>query len=361
MQFRWSKLWHSMRIAVAAVALIALSVPLSRAQSNPSSSSSDDVNISVSDADRASATGAKLTFRHANYARTPAGAAARQKNLRQWKETGSSANMADNDFTQNPGDLSYQGGAVVNFAQSHAVYLTNGTCTIAGCWGNPEGFLRDLSDSDFIHVVDQYTGLHARERYTVGFRARFTGALPTTPLSTSDLAAFLHALVAATGVGGYRHIYHLFLPPGVDTCFDPPFDNQCYSPDNPATFVFCAYHGSGDFPDLGQHVLFTVEPFQAVPGCSNGSGPPNGTLIDSTNDTLSHETFETITDPDGDAFWNRSNFGLFGEEIGDECLFVDPVTLNLTEPTFRINGKLYRVQSEYSNQRHACAIAPGRN
>jgi hypothetical protein len=360
MELRWMRLWHSMRIAVAAVTLIALSVPLARAQSNQSSGSSDDVNISVSDADRAGAAAAKQTFRHANYARTPAGAAARQKPqlLRQSQASAASNKIANDNFTQNPGDLTYQGGAVVDFAQSHAVYLTNGTCTIAGCWGNPEGFLRDLSESDFIHVVDQYTGLHAREPYTVGFRARFTGALPATPLSTSDLATFLHALVANTGVAGYRHIYHLFLPPGVDTCFDPPFDNQCYSPDNPATFVFCAYHGSGDFPDLNQHVLFTVEPFQAVPGCANGSGPPNGTLIDSTNDTLSHETFETITDPDGDAFWNRSNFGLFGEEIGDECLFVDPVTLNLTEPTFRINGKLYRVQSEYSNQRHACAIAP---
>ncbi|HTQ63134.1 MAG TPA: hypothetical protein VMI32_23135 [Candidatus Solibacter sp.] len=37
-----------------------------------------------------------------------------------------------------PADLSYLGGAVVNYAQSHAVYLLpNATCPVASCWGNP--------------------------------------------------------------------------------------------------------------------------------------------------------------------------------------------------------------------------------
>jgi hypothetical protein len=46
-------------------------------------------------------------------------------------------------------------------------------------------------------------------------------------------------------------------------------------------------------------------------------------LIDSTNDTLSHELIEAITDPDLDAWWNSIGFGMFGEEIADECLFAD--------------------------------------
>lgn len=344
-------------VAIAAVALAGFSTGNSQAQS---SGSSDEVVISVSDADRAAAATATQNFRHAEYARTPAGVSARPKAqlAAPSQMSTSSGAVAAEDFTQNPGDLTYQGGAVVDFASSHAVYFTNnGRCTIGHCWGNPEGFLHNLGRSDFIHVVDQYVKLNAPLRYTVGFNAQHNAKLPKK-LFTSDLLAVLHALVASKREAGYRHIYHLFLPPGIDTCFDPPSDNQCYSPDNPATFVFCAYHGSVDFGDLSEHVLLSVEPFQAVAGCNTGPGSPNGELVDSTNDTLSHELFETITDPDGDAFWNHSNLALFGQEIGDECLFVNPVTLAASEPTFPINGKLYRVQSEYSNQRHACAIAP---
>lgn len=52
--------------------------------------------------------------------------------------------------------------------QHVAIYMNpNGACTIASCWGDPEGFLNDLGKSDFIHVVDQYTGSTADDRYTV--------------------------------------------------------------------------------------------------------------------------------------------------------------------------------------------------
>ena len=71
-------------------------------------------------------------------------------------------------------------------------------------------------------------------------------------------------------------------------------------PDNLKSFAFCAYHGGATFRDIG-HVLYSVEPFQGVEGCSSRPGAPNGQLADSTNNVLSHETFETITDPDGDA------------------------------------------------------------
>ena len=89
------------------------------------------------------------------------------------------------------------------------------------------------------------------------------------------------------------------------------------------------------YSDIG-HVLLTVEPFQNVDGCSVATPSPNGALVDSTANVLSHETFETLTDPDPpatfDDLFNR-NFGWlalnslveFGEEIGDIC--EDPARL----------------------------------
>ena len=71
--------------------------------------------------------------------------------------SGSSNSGPGNGLERFPGDVSYGGGAVVTYAQSHAIYMNpvNGNCTIATCWGDPEGFLSDLGNSDFIHLTDQ--------------------------------------------------------------------------------------------------------------------------------------------------------------------------------------------------------------
>jgi hypothetical protein len=113
------------------------------------------------------------------------------------------------------------------------------------------------------------------------------------------------------------NVYHVFLVPGQDVCFDSTF-KVCYSPDNFKTWAFCAYHGSAQ-DSHGNVVLYTVEPFPNVSGCNVRPDTPSGQLTDSTNNTLSHETFETITDPVGDGWWNSLNNGIYREEIGDEC------------------------------------------
>ncbi len=60
-------------------------------------------------------------------------------------------------------------------------------------------------------------------------------------------------------------MYHVFLPPGTDECFDNTY-SVCYSPDHLTTWFFCAYHGFVDFPDIG-HVIYSVEPYQNNSGC----------------------------------------------------------------------------------------------
>jgi hypothetical protein len=267
-----------------------------------------------------------------------------------------------------PGDLSYHGGQVVVSMEQHAIFLhPNGACPIAGCWGNPERFLIDLGSSEFIHVVDQYTGSQANGRYRMtGPHTNINYTPPTNPFADNDMLAIVHAVVVSTARGysyatGYENEYHVFLPPGQDECFDSTF-TICYSPDIPTSFFFCAYHGSADFSDIG-HVLYSVEPFQNVSGCSSRPGTPNGSLVDSTNNVLSHEVFETITDPDGDAWWNSLDNGLFGQEIGDECSFLLHIN-NPTPPPPRLvyfdpsnvtlNGRKYAAQPEYDNAAHAC-------
>jgi hypothetical protein len=112
-------------------------------------------------------------------------------------------------------------------------------------------------------------------------------------------------------------------------------------------------------------VLYSVEPYQNVGGCSVRPGTPNGQLVDSTNNTLSHETFETITDPDGSAWFNFTAVVLAFAEIGDECSFFVVLPTSATtassffDPTVStIGSHRYAVQPEYANNEHACASNP---
>jgi hypothetical protein len=278
------------------------------------------------------------------------------------KSNAGTASALNNGRPRYPGDLEYHGGAVLEATESHAIYVnTSSACPAPSCWGSPETFLRDLGNSDFIHIVDQYIGLNSDSRYTVGSNAKVT--YPVTagvPMTDNDVLAIVHFVASQTGQTGYGHMYQVFLPPGQDECFDSSF-SQCYSPDNFAVYAFCAYHGSVDFSDIG-HVVYSVEPYQNVPGCFVRSDTPNGPKTDGTNSTLSHELIEAITDPDGDGWWNHLDNGVYGEEIGDECSFLAFSStgsfLGFDPSNVRLDRHNYAIQPEYSNNGHACLTKP---
>jgi hypothetical protein len=261
-----------------------------------------------------------------------------------------------------PADLASGGGPTLATTTFHAVYV-NASGSIASNWGNPEGFLRDLNESTFIHLSDQYVGTSENDRYRVGRHARVRYGTRGATLYESDIAAIAHAVALEHGSGG-DHVYHVFLPKGTDTCFDITPQNPtpaCYSPDNPATFAFCGYHDAWLFNDIGI-VLFTVEPWMGPgSGCEIATPAPNGVLADSQDNTLSHESFETITDPlPGLGFLNLTGDPLTFSEIGDECVLFNFSNAPgaYAPPTFSIHGKKYAVQPEYSNTYHGCATVP---
>jgi hypothetical protein len=323
-------------------------------------SSTDELKLTYDPGDHSAIAGA-TSVHHARQALTPAGKLLRSKELANAKQIGKDANGADpgGGILRYEGDVTYQGGALVDSAEFHALYmLPNGDCIISVCWGDPEGFLGDLGKSNFIHLADQYVGLNASNRYTVGFRAKVTYTPPKAPLTDADIEEVVHLVASATGATGYGHIYHVFLPPGQDVCFTSA-ETDCYSPDIPSAFDFCGYHSSVTFTDIG-HVLYTVQPYQNVGGCQVKPGSPNGPLIDSTDNVLNHESFETITDPDITAWINSTSIAMYGDEVADECEFVTFVgeTGYFDPPSFAIYAHKYAVQSIYSNSVHACGTAP---
>jgi hypothetical protein len=266
-----------------------------------------------------------------------------------------------------PDDLTYQGGPTIGQATLHAIYVEDppAGCSFANwaaCWGNPENFLTNLGKSEFISLTDPYVGRFDNNRYVNGpdGAIEFPGTLVGHTFTDADMRAILHEFMTvfpADFPSGEDQIYHIFLPPGTDECFTAA-KTTCYSPDNPNTFAYCGYHSSVTFADVG-HAIYTVEPYANVGGCNVPPGTPNGSLIDSTSNTLSHETFESITDPEGNAWWNAYNLGSFGAEIGDECAFAIYLSSGgyYNPSVFPIHGMKYAVQPEYSNGQHACVTS----
>lgn len=227
--------------------------------------------------------------------------------------------------------LSYYGGPYLQSESAYDIYVN---CGSASCWGAPGTFLTNLAGSTFIHLLDQYTGTSTNNRYT------FAGGLlenynTSYTLQDQDIYNMVHAAAAAYGGGGYGHIYHVFLENGVRQCSSAA--GGCYLQQ------YCAYHGAVNFSDIG-HTLYSVEPYQNVSGCNS----PSGKLTDSTNSTLSHEYYETITDPDvqTNVAWYNSSYG----EIGDIC--------RNAYGYVNVGGTNFYIQSEWSNRYQACSFSP---
>ena len=250
---------------------------------------------------------------------------------------GKEGNVASSGASTNsPWDMTFFGGPVVTGARSWNIYV-NCTTTPAQCWGTgnltPASYLVDLNISSLIQVDNQYNDENNAGKYSVS-QLKTTYTFTDHTAQMSDIFEIVYAATVQTGDVGYDNIYHVFLPQGTDMCMSA---TECYSPDNSSTFVFCAFHGSVDLPS--GHALYTVEPYQAVSGCPL---PTQTRVIDATASTLSHEFFETISDPDLNAWFNA----LTGNEMSDECF-------GFRFPN-HVGQHTYVVQEEYSNQIQDC-------
>ncbi len=242
-------------------------------------------------------------------------------------------------------DLSYYGGPVMTGGNEYNILVN---CNDESCWGGLiNSFENSLYDSAMMNsdILPQYNAAgtySAAGDYPVSYQISGT-------LQDQDIFNILYNVITANNLPtGYGSEFHVFLAQGVDECSNAA--GGCYSPDNPSQWTYCAYHGSNDWSDIG-HVLYSVEPYQGVNGCEvSNTNSPNGVVADSTASTLSHETFETITDPDvavNNIAWYNSSLG----EIGDECAPAAGV------PTGNVNlsGATWEIQMEYNNSISDCS------
>jgi hypothetical protein len=247
-----------------------------------------------------------------------------------------------------PLDLTFGNGPLMTSSRAFNVYVN---CKDESCWGDPEHFLMELPKTDLARVITQYTNA-APSAYQYGGSVSVKYRHPySNTYYNEDLFSILAAAVRHFGSTGLQTEYHLFLPKRVDTCFDQT--KTCYSPDDLRKFKFCAYH---DFVTLNrQTILYSVEPFQNVyvkvrgneyPACHVPTSASGVNELDSaTASSLSHESFESWSDPEPNTGWYNS---LYGDEIADACAYYFMAF-------HEIGGEKYYIQDIYSNKLHGCS------
>jgi hypothetical protein len=184
-------------------------------------------------------------------------------------------------------------------------------------------------------------------------------------LDDAQVTAEIQRVIDARGLpqSDYSHIYALFLPKGVESCF---YGGKTANKFNVCTINhyksagYCAYHSMmGDnWPDFGTVYANMPYPIYASPvgytcgsdagGFLGGLQSPNHNLdADTEISPTSHEVMESITDPNVFNGW----FDAAGYENGDECAYVWGPTAGDQGGLYNqvINTHDYLTQEEFSN------------
>jgi hypothetical protein len=257
--------------------------------------------------------------------------------------------------TYGSGSLRNHGGPTMTTNTTYAIY-----------W-NPSNYSQSLP-SGYDTLVNQYfgdvahdSGLTSNVYYTatqysgIAYQSAFAGpladsdALPAngcsysgagTCLTTAQLQNEVSAFVTAHGLPrGPAVEYFLFTAPGVGSCDG----SSC------AFTNYCAYHnwiGSGS-----SEIIWANQPYvENVSGCDAGHHP-NALPGDAVLNVVSHEHNESITDPNGNAWYD-----IQGYENGDKCAWSWGALTGSGSSAYNqtINGHHYTLQLEYSNKDRGC-------
>ena len=261
--------------------------------------------------------------------------------------------------------MTYHGGPVMHDAQIHPIiWSPNGTGSpILGKTENDvfwllAYFFADFSAFPMFPVLTQYpdsTGAPPTSVSMISTLAtELDAALPrlgtqSDPLLASDIESTIDAFGEGAGIGTTTDdLYVLVLPANANFCLDP--DDCSFPTGDGSTGVTLGWHsvtpggrvyaviGSGD--SLGSDAV--NPPF------------PNGPAIDTMFSVLSHEVFESLTDPTGGGWFGPDSEDEACFEIADRCVDSD---LYFTIPgSSSRDGMTFNVQQEWSNATMNCGV-----
>jgi hypothetical protein len=262
------------------------------------------------------------------------------------------------------GNLRYHNGPVMHSNTAYAIYWVPAGYSVASDY-------RSLIDRYFADVATdsgkttnvyysdtQYSDRGGKLAYASTFGGSVVDTNPfpasgctdtvsqtTVCLSDAQLQAEVQRVATAQGWGkGPNKIFFLLTARKVGSCADA---STC------AFSQYCAYHswiGSGS-----TETLYANQPYtDTVAASCDAKAHPNNSEADPTINVVSHEHNETITDPNGNAWYD-----LAGYENGDKCAWNFGSSIGSTAYgayNQLINGHPYELQQEYSNARSNCVL-----
>jgi hypothetical protein len=178
-------------------------------------------------------------------------------------------------------------------------------------------------------------------------------------LDDNQVIAETNRVVSARGLPiDFAHIYVLFLPKHVESCFFPGSTttsaNACTINYEPSA-AYCAYHSQAPNGTVYANMPYPIYNSKVGFTCgSNFTGgfpvieAPNGNPdADVEVSPTSHEINEAITDPDTVTGWYDNS----GFENGDECAYIFGATQGTPGQLYNqvINHHHYLTQEEFSN------------
>ncbi len=246
----------------------------------------------------------------------------------------------------------YHGGPIFYQTKVVAVYWANSPIYNGGPGAGTAGlgsadksligyFLSHLGGSPYFNINTTYfdgTGAHVQNvvNYT-GFWAANTN-VPASGASVSDAqiqAELISGFVSGAITFDQNTLYEVFSGPGVN--LGGGFGTQ-----------YCAYHGH--FSWNGNDVKYSAMPhdYDFPTACAALSGSPNNDFAaDAEVNTLAHETEETTTDEDLNAWFDRR-----GQENADKCAWTFGTTYttgNGSVANMNLAGKDFLVQRNWVN------------
>jgi hypothetical protein len=287
--------------------------------------------------------------------------------------------------------LLFHGGPVMGTKSTGAVVVTP-------IYWNPSGhpmdssykniitqYLNDVATDSGKHTnvfstLSEYFGTNGAIRYRIKVKSPINDTHPL-PASSCTVEATDETNIYADGTGydaciddnqvigetdrvvsamhlrrDLAHIYVLFLPKHVESCFfagaTNTANNACTVNHQPSA-AYCAYHSQFGSTTQYANLAYPIYDSQTGFTCSSDARfpevqTPNGNAdADSEVSPTSHEIMEAITDPDTETGWYDSS----GFENGDECAYVFGATQGPDGAMYNqvIHHHHYLTQEEFSN------------
>lgn len=233
-----------------------------------------------------------------------------------------------------------------------------------------ERFLKDVGRTSYYNILTQYSKAAGKAIGTgpIQNASTFGGAyLDTTPypragtnddpLLNVDIQNEVERAMKANGWSpGLDKLYLVFTAHTAVSCGSGP--DTPYCTDGQPGHRFCGYHGYMPVDD--QPVIFSYLPsaysYRSICGPVHNpqvlfkASPHRDPYADSQVLVLSHELFESVSDPLLEA-WSGGN-----GEIGDLCEGKTGGKLKADGGDITLHGHRYVVQSIWSNASHSCVL-----